>query len=404
MLLLLRELSLGAWKFNAALLCFLASFCANKNIVTCAFANHNLEIQPRDKLVYCRIRHRAILQRGHTYQMAVPAGNLPLCTHRYLMMVSYLGSKYNGSQRLTGRDEECTQNTVQEALEWSLEKFMPKKRCRITTSSRTDRGVHALMSCYTLPLMDFDTPTERIRKSLNYHLIKNRHDITWVIDESPNLRPLQSILTPVYPHSVNDVVLVPAEFHPRKCAVGREYIYRIAVFDDPKFSHMCKKHHPQDILHLLPITEIYRLLPLTSFNFDKAREVVDLFQGEHDFASFVIRQENVPDTTRDMSISLTRLEPSAFHHEIPHPYSLYQLHFKSKSFLYNQVSILSLGSFPSAEIEKHTPLTVKNFPPTRSEEWLELSWHTRAMIRSNWNESSPCSRNQTVKIGPRIWW
>lgn len=93
------------------------------------------------------------------------------------MMVSYLGSKYMGSQRLTNREEPSNQNTVQEALEYSLESFLPKKRCKLTASSRTDRGVHALMNCYTLPLMDFEMPTEYVKKTMNRNLIKNLHDI-----------------------------------------------------------------------------------------------------------------------------------------------------------------------------------------------------------------------------------
>lgn len=93
------------------------------------------------------------------------------------MLVSYLGSKFKGSQRLNNRDAASTQNTVQETLEWSLETFLPKKRCKLTASSRTDKGVHALINCYTLPLMDFERSTEYLRKAINQNLIKNNHDL-----------------------------------------------------------------------------------------------------------------------------------------------------------------------------------------------------------------------------------
>lgn len=69
------------------------------------------------------------------------------------------------------------QDTVQEAVEKSLETVFPKDRCRCTAGSRTDKGVHSLMSCYTLPLMEFTTPTERIKRLANAHLTRNMHEI-----------------------------------------------------------------------------------------------------------------------------------------------------------------------------------------------------------------------------------
>lgn len=92
-------------------------------------------------------------------------------------MVSYLGSKYLGSQRQVARDKVSTQSTVQEAIEWSLETFLPKKRCKITSSSRTDRGVHAHMNCFSLPLMDFEMPTEYMKRKVNETLAGDYHDI-----------------------------------------------------------------------------------------------------------------------------------------------------------------------------------------------------------------------------------
>lgn len=138
---------------------------------------------------------------------------------------------------------------------------------------------------------------------------------------------------------MNDIALVPAEFHPQKDAVGREYIFRIAVFDDPKYQDLCQKHHPTHIMNLLPITELYRVLPLTRFNYDKAQEAINMLNGEHDFASFCIKQENIPDTVRDISITITKPDPLSMNPALPHPYSIYEIQFKSRSFLYNQVRL-----------------------------------------------------------------
>lgn len=163
----------------------------------------------------------------------------PLCKHRYALFVSYLGSRYNGSQRQVSRDRISDHDTVQEALEWSFESFLPKKYCRLTSSSRTDKGVHALMNCYTLPLQDYSLPTEKLKNLANTNLIRKNHDII-----------------------IKDVILAPAEFHPRKSVISREYIYRIAILNDTRTSYIAKRHSPLEMIHRLPVTELYRVLPL----------------------------------------------------------------------------------------------------------------------------------------------
>lgn len=109
--------------------------------------------------------------------MANLAGNLPYCHHRYAFFVSYLGTRYNGSQRLVARGKRGNQDTIQEAIEHSLENFMSVKKCRLTAASRTDKGVHALMNCYTLPLKDYEQPTERMKHEMNRILARRNHDI-----------------------------------------------------------------------------------------------------------------------------------------------------------------------------------------------------------------------------------
>lgn len=171
--------------------------------------------------------------------MATIVKNLPLCTHRYVLFVSYLGSKYNGSQRQVKRETQGVQNTVQEALEWSLETCFEEKRCRATSSSRTDKGVHALMNCFTLPLMDFSTPTEKVMRMANKRLADKHHEIV-----------------------INDVILADAEFHPRKEARSREYIYKIAVINSSNSRNLSKDVRSVRMLHLVPITELYKVLPV----------------------------------------------------------------------------------------------------------------------------------------------
>lgn len=92
-------------------------------------------------------------------------------------MVSYIGTKYKGSQRLVNRNSTGTEDTIQEALEASIEGVFPRSKCRLTAGSRTDKGVHALMNCYTMPLMDFKVPTDRFKRLVNNSLLKRHHEI-----------------------------------------------------------------------------------------------------------------------------------------------------------------------------------------------------------------------------------
>lgn len=259
--------------------------------------------------------------------------NLPLCTHRYALFVSYLGTKYNGSQRLTNREDDTTQDTVQEALEWSLEKFLPKNRCRITSSSRTDRGVHAFINCFTLPLMDFKLSTDKFKSNANDVLLNKRHDIV-----------------------VKEVLLVPAEFHPRLSVEGREYIYRIAVLNGSRLPSVNIKRFSDGLNHHLPITELYKILPVPCFDYQRALEAIEVLKGRHNFASFAAHSKENVDTTRELQISLTEEKPDQFCWSDSSPYLTYQFHFKAKSFLHNMVRrlvgcILSYASLKTIDIQ-----------------------------------------------------
>lgn len=293
------------------------------------------------------------------YQPNMP-GNLPLCTHRYGLFVSYIGTKYNGSQRLSGRDEVNSQGTVQEALEWSLENFLPRKRCRLTAASRTDKGVHALMNCFTLPLMDFDMPTERFKLLANENLIRKKHDIV-----------------------INECLLVPNTFHARKSVISREYIYRIAVAKNSRLTKLIKTSKPNELVHLLPASELYRTLPIHNLNLDKVEESIDLLRGEHDFASFTFKPTDPEDTVRNLEIQVTKESQPAIGlsgHQPHFPFDLYQFHFKSRSFLHNQIrrvmgTILGYASFQNIELSEIEKLLTK---PS------SMSWTSRFHVAEPW--------------------
>lgn len=166
-------------------------------------------------------------------------GNLPHFSHRYLLFVSYSGSRYKGSQRQINRETIGVKDTIQEALEWSLDACFGGKECRITSSSRTDKGVHALMNTYSLPLIDSSMKTNSLMQRANKRLSKAQHEIV-----------------------VKDVMFVKSEFHPRRDAKSRDYIYKLAVINNPKLVNYYKNLPSTKMLHLLPITELYKVLPI----------------------------------------------------------------------------------------------------------------------------------------------
>lgn len=302
--------------------------------------------------------------------MSVVTKNLPLCTHRYALFVSYLGTKYLGSQRLTNREDSTSEQTVQEALEWSLERFLPKKRCRITGSSRTDRGVHAFVNCFTLPLMDFKLSTEKFKSNANELLYSRGHDIL-----------------------IKEVLLVPADFHPRSSATGREYIYRIAVLDRHRVSNVNIHRFSEGLNHFLPITELYKILPVPSFDHQRALEAIEILGGKHNFASFTTRPKEDEDTTRDIQIDLIQEKPDQYCWSNSSPYLSYQIHFKAKSFLHNMVRrlvgcILSYASLKTIDIQDIHDILNDPGPDQWKSTMIIAEPFGLYLSKINWNKSA----------------
>lgn len=276
--------------------------------------------------------------------------NLPLCKYRYALFVSYFGTRYNGSQRLILRGSTGNQDTIQEAIEAGLQNFMPVKRCKLTAASRTDKGVHAHMNTFTLPLMDYGMPTEVLKTRLNKHLFKHKHDIL-----------------------VNEAVLTPADFHPRRFTTSREYIYRIAVPDRHKTSRFTLGHRCHDLLGLLPLNELHRVLPIPTIDFDKAHKAMELLSGEHDFASFAasLDEKVTKGSVRRVEMDLVPEEPdvNGLDQYRNCPMDFYRFHVKSKAFLHSQVrrmigAILSFASYDMVKLHAIEKLLQNPHPTT----------------------------------------
>ncbi len=169
---------------------------------------------------------------------------------RILLTISYDGTAYHGWQ------VQDNAVTVQQRLQDGLEELL-HYRPDVTGCSRTDAGVHARGFCCHL-----DCPETLPREAF--------------------MRGLNSILPPDI--AVVDCREVPADFHARYCAKGKNYIYRIYVSETQN-----------------PFLSRY------AWRWDHApdRERINAFCksliGTHDFGGFCAAGSSVQDTVRTVT-------------------------------------------------------------------------------------------------------
>lgn len=157
---------------------------------------------------------------------------------RLQLIIAYDGSAYAGWQR---QPEDLS---VQQRVEEALARLFPGKPT-VSGSSRTDTGVHAAGLCahVDVPLEQFRMPGRKLVLALN----------AWLPED---IRVLS-------------VRRVPAQFHARFSAQGKEYRYR--VWNHPA-------HHP---LWRSQSWHVPRTLDLAAM-----RRAARLFEGRHDFLAF----------------------------------------------------------------------------------------------------------------------
>jgi tRNA pseudouridine38-40 synthase len=168
-----------------------------------------------------------------------------------MLVVQYDGTDYAGFQVQT-RDR-----TVQAELEQALAKVLGRP-ARITASSRTDAGVHALGQVVTLEI-GCGIPVANLVRALNDHL----------------------------PLAVNVAAgeEVPESFHPRYAATGKLYSYRVLNrLGGSPFLARYAWHLPTPVLDV-----------------ERMREAAAFLLGEHDFIAFRSAGSSVKTTVRTMS-------------------------------------------------------------------------------------------------------
>ena len=152
---------------------------------------------------------------------------------RYKITIQYDGSSFSGFQ------SQKNLNTIQDKIEYSLSFLNENNLIRVSASSRTDAGVHALGQIAHFDL-DTDLALSSIKRAINARL------------------PIEI--------RIIDIIEVDPEFHSRFDAIKKEYLYQCSLADNPLLS----KNH----------------LMLKDINLDMLKDLENELLGKHDFLSF----------------------------------------------------------------------------------------------------------------------
>ncbi|MBQ8234069.1 MAG: tRNA pseudouridine(38-40) synthase TruA, partial [Bacilli bacterium] len=155
---------------------------------------------------------------------------------RYLMTISYDGSKYNGYQK------QLSKRTVQNELEKAITLINGNKQVIVCASGRTDRGVHAL-----------------------------NQKVHFDLDKKMDVNRLCKAINSIIPNDiyVKNVEVVDDSFHARFNVKAKEYIYKINMGE----YNPIQKDYVYQYNKKLDLVEMERALKY--------------FEGEHNFKSFV---------------------------------------------------------------------------------------------------------------------
>ena len=174
---------------------------------------------------------------------------------RYLIKFSYDGTNYSGFQKQPGL------NTIEEEIEKALTKINDNKKARIVATGRTDKKVHALCQ-YGHTDIDVNITEKKLKRALNSNLPNDIHVI--------------------------DAKIVSNNFHARYNVKEKTYKYLINLGE------------------YNPLERNYVFQYNHSLNIDAMKEAIKLFEGKHDFRSFVTDNQEKENCIR--TITFTNVE------------------------------------------------------------------------------------------------
>ena len=174
---------------------------------------------------------------------------------RFLIKFSYDGTNYNDIQKQPGL------NTIEEEIEKALTKINDNKKARIVATGRTDKKVHALCQ-YGHTDIDVNITEKKLKRALNSNLPNDIHVI--------------------------DAKIVSNNFHARYNVKEKTYKYLINLGE------------------YNPLERNYVFQYNHSLNIDAMKEAIKLFEGKHDFRSFVTDNQEKENCIR--TITFTNVE------------------------------------------------------------------------------------------------
>lgn len=164
---------------------------------------------------------------------------------QYALICQYDGTSYQGFQ------SQKNQNTIQDKIEFSLNKIINKK-IHIEYAGRTDSGVHATHQVITFKTAWSHSNVE-LQNAINAHLPDD-----------------------IY---VKDINVVPDTFHPRKSAISRTYEYKVLnTYHNNIFTRTYNYHYPNKL------------------NTNKIKEGLKILEGKHDYSNFC-KKESLPENS-----------------------------------------------------------------------------------------------------------
>ena len=155
---------------------------------------------------------------------------------RFLIKFSYDGTAYCGYQSQPGLD------TIQDRLEEALKIINNDKKTTITSTGRTDKGVHALCQ-YGHADIDVNITEHKLKRAMNSNLPDDIHVI--------------------------ETKIVEDNFHARYNVKSKEYKYYIILGE----------YNPLERNYVFQYN--YKL------NIDAMKDAIKVFIGTHDFRAFV---------------------------------------------------------------------------------------------------------------------
>ena len=135
---------------------------------------------------------------------------------RFLIKFSYDGTLYNGYQTQPGL------TTIQECLENALTKINNGKKTTITSTGRTDKGVHALCQ-YGHADIDVNITEKKLKRAMNSNLPDDIHVIeTQIVEDDFHAR--YNVKSKEYKYYLNT-----GEYNPLERNYVFQYCYNLNI-------------------------------------------------------------------------------------------------------------------------------------------------------------------------------